>query len=282
MIITIGFTVGVFVAPPDPAGVVGGSRAPVRRRELGAARRIDPRRDDHAARHLRALGTEPRPVRTHPCPQAGGDHGAGTVRHPARAGSTGAGRGTATAAGRLLVATRWDVSIAMVDRRHREPLHPAARCREPLGRRGHRQPRGRVRRPRQTSLGPIIATLFAVGLLASGLASTSVGAYAGAEIMHGLLHVRVPLIAPAARHAHPGAGDPRPRLRPHRLARAQPGRALVRHPVRAHPARVDHREAQRARPVRGTTGATTAAGIAASVFLITLNGVLLWLVFTGA
>ena len=28
--------------------------------------------------------------------------------------------------------------------------------------------------------------------------------------------------------------------------------------------------------------ATTAAGIAASVFLITLNGVLLWLVFTGA
>ena len=40
-----------------------------------------------------------------------------------------------------------------------------------------------------------MATLFAVGLLASGLASTSVGAYAGAEIMHGLLHVRVPLLA---------------------------------------------------------------------------------------
>ena len=33
-----------------------------------------------------------------------------------------------------------------------------------------------------------------IGLLASGLASTSVGAYAGAEIMHGLLHVRVPLL----------------------------------------------------------------------------------------
>ena len=44
------------------------------------------------------------------------------------------------------------------------------------------------------ALGPAIATLFAVGLLASGLASTSVGAYAGAEIMHGLLHVRVPLL----------------------------------------------------------------------------------------
>ncbi len=45
------------------------------------------------------------------------------------------------------------------------------------------------------ALGPVVATLFAVGLLASGLASTSVGAYAGAEIMQGLLHVRVPLLA---------------------------------------------------------------------------------------
>ena len=46
-----------------------------------------------------------------------------------------------------------------------------------------------------SGLGPVVATFFAVGLLASGLASTSVGAYAGAEIMHGLLHVRVPLLA---------------------------------------------------------------------------------------
>ena len=44
------------------------------------------------------------------------------------------------------------------------------------------------------SLGPVVATLFAVGLLASGLASTSVGAYAGAEIMQGLLRVRIPLL----------------------------------------------------------------------------------------
>lgn len=46
----------------------------------------------------------------------------------------------------------------------------------------------------EAALGPVVATLFAVGLLASGLASTSVGAYAGAEIMRGLLHVRVPLL----------------------------------------------------------------------------------------
>jgi len=44
------------------------------------------------------------------------------------------------------------------------------------------------------ALGPVVATLFAVGLLASGLASTSVGAYAGAEIMQGLLRVRLPLL----------------------------------------------------------------------------------------
>ena len=44
------------------------------------------------------------------------------------------------------------------------------------------------------ALGPVIATVFGVGLLASGLASTSVGAYAGATIMSGLLRVSVPLL----------------------------------------------------------------------------------------
>ncbi len=44
------------------------------------------------------------------------------------------------------------------------------------------------------ALGPAVAVLFAVGLLASGLASTSVGAYAGAEIMAGLLRRRIPLL----------------------------------------------------------------------------------------
>lgn len=44
------------------------------------------------------------------------------------------------------------------------------------------------------ALGPVVATMFAIGLLASGLASTSVGAYAGAEIMRGLLHVQIPLL----------------------------------------------------------------------------------------
>ncbi|MFC9789064.1 Nramp family divalent metal transporter [Rhodococcus sp. NPDC127528] len=44
-----------------------------------------------------------------------------------------------------------------------------------------------------SALGPTVAVIFAVGLLASGLASTSVGCAAGAEIMQGLLHFRIPM-----------------------------------------------------------------------------------------
>ncbi|MGX5681443.1 Nramp family divalent metal transporter [Schumannella luteola] len=44
------------------------------------------------------------------------------------------------------------------------------------------------------TLGPVVGVVFAVGLLASGLASTSVGTYAGQAIMGGLLRVRVPLL----------------------------------------------------------------------------------------
>jgi manganese transport protein len=44
------------------------------------------------------------------------------------------------------------------------------------------------------TLGTAIAVLFAIGLLASGLASSSVGAYAGAMIMQGLLHRSIPML----------------------------------------------------------------------------------------
>lgn len=44
------------------------------------------------------------------------------------------------------------------------------------------------------TLGSVVALLFAIGLLASGLASTSVGAYSGAMIMQGLLRKRIPLL----------------------------------------------------------------------------------------
>ncbi len=44
------------------------------------------------------------------------------------------------------------------------------------------------------ALGPAIGIIFAIGLLASGLASTSVGAYAGSVVMGGLIKKRVPLL----------------------------------------------------------------------------------------
>ncbi len=45
-----------------------------------------------------------------------------------------------------------------------------------------------------SELGAGVALLFAVALLGSGLASTSVGSAAGAEVMQGLLGVRIPMI----------------------------------------------------------------------------------------
>ena len=45
-----------------------------------------------------------------------------------------------------------------------------------------------------SALGPVVAVVFAIGLLASGLASSSVGTYAGQSIISGLLRVRIPVI----------------------------------------------------------------------------------------
>ena len=44
------------------------------------------------------------------------------------------------------------------------------------------------------ALGPALGVVFAVGLLASGLASTSVGTYAGSVVMAGLLKLHIPLV----------------------------------------------------------------------------------------
>lgn len=127
----------------------------------------------------------------------------------------------------------------------------------------------------------MIATLFAVGLLASGLASTSVGAYAGAEIMHGLLHVRIPLIARRLVTLVPaivilGLGfDPTISLVLSQVVLSF-GIPFALIPLVTLTARSTVLGRWR------NHWATTAAGIAASIFLITLNGVLLWLIFSGA
>ena len=44
------------------------------------------------------------------------------------------------------------------------------------------------------NLGEVVGLLFGIGLLASGLASSAVGSYAGASIMQGLLRVNIPIV----------------------------------------------------------------------------------------
>ena len=89
-------------------------------------------------------------------------------------------------------------------------------------------------------VGGTAALAFAVALLASGASSSSVGTYAGQVVMAGFINVRIPLLLRRAVTMIPAlvvlaVGD-----EPHRRARAQPGRAVVRHPVRARPARAAH------------------------------------------
>ena len=95
------------------------------------------------------------------------------------------------------------------------------------------------------TLGTGAALLFALGLLASGFASSSVGTLSGQVVMEGFLRRRVPLTVPAPRHAAAGGRRPRPRCRPDRCAGGLAGRAVVRHPLRAGAAGVVHRAPRR-------------------------------------
>lgn len=94
---------------------------------------------------------------------------------------------------RLLRANRWDVGIAMViaGTVNLSMLLMAAHT---FGGRDDVNTIQDAYHAVHNALGAGAALLLAVGLLASGLASTSVGAYAGAMIMDGLLRRRIPLL----------------------------------------------------------------------------------------
>jgi manganese transport protein len=94
---------------------------------------------------------------------------------------------------RLLRVTRLDVALAMVVAGgvNAAMLLMAALNMRERGRTGSIE--GAYAAVRDT-VSPTIAVFFAVGLLVSGLASASVGAYAGAMIMQGLLHRSVPML----------------------------------------------------------------------------------------
>lgn len=180
---------------------------------------------------------------------------------------------------RLLRATRWDVTIALAVAGTVNLAILLLAAANLAGVDGTDSLEGAYAALRD-GLGPLVATLFAVGLLASGLASTSVGAYAGAEIMHGLLHARIPLmvrrlvtLVPALVILALGV-DPTLALVLSQVVLSF-GIPFALVPLVVLTARGTVLGAYRNRIL------TTVAGVVASVFLITLNVVLLWLVFTG-
>ena len=264
VIIAIGFSFGVFVAPPDPGGVAAGllPRFEGTDSVLLAASILGATIMPHAIYAHSALARD----RFAPSqPQ---------VRFNVPLEEL---RGISTR--RLLRATRWDVSVAMLIAGTVNLCILLLAAANLAGVPGTDTLEGAYAALRD-GIGPLVATLFAVGLLASGLASTSVGAYAGAEIMHGLLHVRIPLIArrlvtliPALVILALGV-DPTLALVLSQVVLSF-GIPFALIPLVALTAKHEVLGEFRNRAV------TTAAGIVASVALIALNAMLLWLVASG-
>ncbi len=166
VIITIGFLAGLVLSPPDPAGVIGG---------------LVPRFDGANSIMLAAgmLGATVMPHAIYLHSQLAKD------RHTDA-------RSTPERLRQIIKATRIDVVLALI-------LAGAVNigmlllAASTLGGISGTDSIEGAHDAIVASLGPVIGVVFAVGLLASGLASTSVGAYAGSTIMNGLLKVRIPL-----------------------------------------------------------------------------------------
>lgn len=166
LVIAVGFTAGVFLNPPDGGSVVEG---------------LVPRFEGSESVLLAAsiLGATVMPHAIYA-------HSALTRdRFPGRTASL-----TTT---RLIKATKWDVTIALAVAGSVNLAILLLAAGSLQGVEGTDTLEG-AHAAIAASLGGVVATMFAVGLLASGLASTSVGAYAGAEIMQGLLKVRIPML----------------------------------------------------------------------------------------
>ena len=267
VIITVGFVAGVFIAPPDPAGVVGG---------------IVPRFEGTGSVLLAAsiLGATIMPHAIYAHSALTRDRFGANPRHAPADAATEAARTETSRIRRLLTATRWDVTIAMIIAGSVNLGILLLAAANLAGVAGTDSLEG-AHAALAAGLGPVVATFFAVGLLASGLASTSVGAYAGAEIMHGLLHVRIPLLARRLITLIPalvilGAGiDPTLALVLSQVVLSF-GIPFALIPLVALTAQ------KRTLGPWANRMWTTAAGVIASVLLIALNAALLWLVLTGA
>jgi len=253
VIIAVGFAAGVVINPPDAASVVGG---------------LVPRFEGPASVLLAAsiLGATIMPHAIY--------------AHSALTRDRFVSRSADQTTKRLLTATRWDVSIALAIAGTVNLAILLLAATSLQGVVGTDTLEGAHAAIGQ-AMGGVIATLFAVGLLASGLASTSVGAYAGAEIMHGLLRVRIPIVWRRLVTLVPalvilGIGlDPTWSLVVSQVVLSF-GIPFALIPLVWLTSR---------RQLLGeftNRWYTTAAGIIASVLLVTLNVTLLVLIFTGA
>ncbi len=172
VVIVVGFGAGILVAPPDPGGALAGlvPRFDGSDSVLLAASILGATIMPHAIYAHSALARD----RFHPDSDAASLTGPTTIR--------------------LLRATRWDVTIAMAVAGTVNLVMLLLAAAALAGIPGTDSLEGAYT-ALQNSLGPVIATLFALGLLASGLASTAVGAYAGSEITAGLLRPRFSVLA---------------------------------------------------------------------------------------
>jgi len=166
LVIAIGFTASFFVATPPPDAVIGGLVPHFRGKEsvLLAAAILGATVMPHAVYLHSGMARD-----RHGHPDPGPDRR------------------------RLLRITRLDVGLAMVVAGgvNAAMLLIAALNMRERGRTGSIESAYAAVRD---TVSPTIAVLFAIGLLVSGLASTSVGAYAGAMIMQGLLYRSVPML----------------------------------------------------------------------------------------
>jgi manganese transport protein len=166
LVIAVGFTASFFVATPPPDAVIGGLIPHFRGKEslLLAAAILGATVMPHAVYLHSGMARD-----RHGHPDPGPDRR------------------------RLLRVTRLDVGLAMVVA---GGVNAAMLLIAALNMREHGQTgsiEGAYTAVRDT-VNPTIAVFFAIGLLVSGLASASVGAYAGAMIMQGLLYRSVPML----------------------------------------------------------------------------------------
>ncbi|MCG5431051.1 Nramp family divalent metal transporter [Mycobacterium sp. MYCO198283] len=167
LVIAIGFVTSIFVEPPPPGELVG-----------GLLPRFDGAESVLLATAMLGATVMPHAVYLH--------SGLSRDRH---------GRSdTPERLRRLLRITRWDVALAMLvaGAVNMSLLLVAATN---LQGRDDTDSIESAHAAVADALGPAVALCFAIGLLASGLASSSVGAYAGAMIMDGLLNRKIPLVA---------------------------------------------------------------------------------------